>query len=110
MQDMAHEVCNTSLVALLPGRKVQLDPGLLEDLPSRTEVLDVLGPPTEVLRDNDALVYEYRLSGSEDPRHVARLVVQFDAEGVRPLQVESAYGRYRSVTDLEAATTRIYIN
>ena len=109
MQDMAHEVCNTSLAALLPGRKVPLDPGLLEDLPSRSEVVDALGPPTEVLRDKDALVYEYRLSGSEEPRHVARLVVQFDPGGVRPLQVESAYGRYRSVTDLEAATTRIYI-
>ena len=72
-------------------------------------LLDALGPPTEVLSDNDALVYEYRLSGSEEPRHVARLVVQFDTEGVRPLQVESVYGRYRSVTDLEAATTRIYI-
>ena len=107
---MAREVCNTSLFALLPGRKVPLDPDLLEDLPSRVEVLDALGPPTEVLSDTDALVYEYQLSGSEEPRHVARLVVQFDAEGVRPLQVESAYGRYRSVTDLEAATTRIYIN
>ena len=62
-----------------------------------------------MLSDNDALVYEYRLSGSEEPRHIARLVVQFDPEGVRPLQVESAYGRYRSVTDLEAASTRIYI-
>jgi hypothetical protein len=109
MQDMAHEVCNTSLAALMPGRKMPLDPGLLEDLPNRTEVLDALGPPTEVLSDNDALVYEYRLSGSEEPRHVARLVVQFDPEGVRPLQVESVYGRYRSVTDLEATSTRIYI-
>jgi hypothetical protein len=109
MQNMAHEACNTSLVALLPGRKLPLDPGLLEDLPSRSEVVDALGPPTEVLRDKDALVYEYRLSGSEEPRHVARLVVQFDPGGVRPLQVESAYGRYRSVTDLEAASTRIYI-
>jgi hypothetical protein len=109
MQDMAYEVCNTSLIALLPGRKVPLDPDLLEDLPSHAEVLDALGQPTEVLSDNDALVYEYRLSGSEESRHVARLVVQFDPEGVRPLQVESVYGRYRSVTDLEAATTRIYI-
>jgi hypothetical protein len=94
------------LFALLQGCMVDR---LLEDLPSRSEVLDALGPPTEVLSDNDALVYEYRLSGREEPRHVARLVVQFDPEGVRPLQVESAYGRYRSVTDLEAETTRIYI-
>ncbi len=109
MQDMAHEVCNASLFTLLSGRKVPLDPDLLKDLPSRAEVLDALGPPTEMPSGNDALIYEYRLSGSQEPRHVARLVVQFDPQGVQPLQVESAYGRYRSITNLEAETTRIYV-
>ena len=88
--------------------RVSLFPALEMDM-LEPVLLDALGPPTEVLSDNDALVYEYRLSGSEEPRHVARLVVQFDPDGVRPSQVESVYGRYRSVTDLEAATTQIYI-
>lgn len=107
LQAMAAEACNTPIVALGLRREFPIEPGMLENLPSREDAIGALGTPTRVIPESGALVYEYRLRGSDDARHVARLLAEFDDTGHRPEWVEFGFGSFRSHTDVQAATTRL---
>jgi hypothetical protein len=68
-------------------------------LPSRTEILDLLGEPSEYLDPESAFIYHFRLKNSDPKPLVARMTVWFDERGELPVKMESSYSRFATKAD-----------
>jgi hypothetical protein len=68
-------------------------------LPSRTEILDLLGEPSEYLDPESAFTYHFRLKNSDSKPLIARMTVWFDESGQRPVKMESSYSRFATKAD-----------
>jgi hypothetical protein len=71
----------------------------LDELPSRTEFLEWLGPPLESDEESGSFTYEYLLKGEESDRMTARFTVWFDDSGDKPVRMDSEYSHFLTSTD-----------
>jgi hypothetical protein len=86
----ADTVCNYSVGFSMPSLEEDIDPAMLEALPSRAEVIGLLGPPSSEL-DDGALVYDYQVRGQVEEEPAMRAVIWYDETGTKPLRMESKY-------------------
>jgi len=71
----------------------------LENLPTRTEILGLLGPPLAADEKSGRFTYEYRLKGDGPDPMKARFTVWFDDSGEKPARIDSEYSHFRTSTD-----------
>jgi hypothetical protein len=81
-------------------------------LPSREEMFEVFGEPSEVIEPGLVFAYEYRLKNQADSadRKLARIEVWFDAPGEKPLRMESSYSRYQAKADFSSRILQLDVN
>ena len=95
----AQEICDTG--RSFASTKMEMDiPELeLRLLPSRQEILELLGAPLEQIDQDTGFVYQYRHKGEKHQSEIARLMVWFDESGEKPVRMESNYSRYHTKAD-----------
>lgn len=69
----------------------ELDPEMVKELPTREELMTLLGPPSSTQDNGEGLVYEYRIESMERAAPTARAVIWYGADGQRPLRMRSNY-------------------
>jgi hypothetical protein len=104
MSNAAMNMCNKPFSPFSRKRLMELDPNLLQDLPGRQDVLDMMGPPTEFLNGGNALMYAFRLNGSMDEDHLVRTELRFDEDRNQLISMETSFLRYHFRADINSAT------
>ena len=95
----ARDVCNTGLGFSMRSMEFDIPDQDIEQLPSRPEVLEMMGLPHDPVTADGGWTYRYRLKGSNDESQTAQFTVWFDEVSLRPLKMESHYSRYRTSAD-----------
>ena len=98
----AMDICETGLSFRLRSMEFDISEEDLERLPSRPEVLELLGPPHELSAPADGWTWRYRPKGASDESNTAQFTVWFDDASLKPLRMESKYWRYSSKADFTA--------
>jgi len=95
----------------LRSKEVELDLSgqSFDELPSRQEILELLGPPLEHDPVGGSFSYEYRLKGSEDDPFNTRFTVWFDDSGERLARMESRYSHFHTSTDFLNKKMRVQL-
>jgi hypothetical protein len=101
---LARERCQTPLNPFTRSIETVIDPAWLDPLPTRTDIIREYGAPSAWLAGEDALVYEYRLQGSEDPAHVVHITAWFESD--KPVRVETTFAEYHAQADLVSGIAR----
>lgn len=102
----AEEICATDIKFALRPAEQDIDPRQLENLPSRSEVITLMGEPSWYSEEEDALIYEYYLQGAPKDEAAVRVVVWYDEAGIAPLRMETRYRDMRSLADFERGKVR----
>jgi hypothetical protein len=100
----AREACDNTPALLSRTVELPITEEELELLPSRDELLAWLGEPLNLDTSTGRIDYAYRLKSRDEAPPTARMAIWYDAEGTRPLRMESEYSRFRSEADFEART------
>lgn len=95
----AQEICQTGLSFATREVEFDLSDEDLEQLPSRTEALEIMGPPHFIENDGQGWTWQYRLKGNQELKKRARFTVWFDDLTQKPLRMESRYARYHTRAD-----------
>ena len=98
----ADNICQTGLSFGSRSVEFDLDDQDLEQLPSRTEALAIMGPPHSLVDEGAGWTWQYRLKGHNESNNSARFTVWFDETSQKPLRMESQYARYRTNADFIA--------
>ncbi|MGB5292399.1 MAG: hypothetical protein WBN41_13235 [Lysobacterales bacterium] len=101
--------CQIDINPFTRSMTLPLDQSWFTDIPSRDELMTLLGAPDSTLDEGNGLVYQYRLKGSNAGKHTASFVIWYDATGERPLAVEAAFNRYQMHTDLQTALMKVKV-
>ncbi len=83
------------------GRKLEyeISDQALAMLPNQSEILDLLGEPSEYLDTESAFIYNFRLKNEDPTPLLARMTVWFDEAGDLPVKMESSYSRFATKAD-----------
>lgn len=98
----ALEICQTGLSFATRNVEFDISDHDLEQLPSRPEALEIMGPPHFVEDDGQGWTWQYRLKGNPEFEKRARFTVWFDDVSQKPLRMESRYARYHTKADFIA--------
>ena len=71
----------------------------LDEMPSRMEILDLLGPPRETNTTDHSYTYEYHLKGHQPDPMKARFTVWFDDTSQQAVRIDSEYSHFRTSAD-----------
>jgi hypothetical protein len=87
----------------------------IEFLPSRDEMLEQFGAPTEIIETNRVFAYEYRVKpdsfeAGKRASETARIVVWFDDSGDKPLRMKFSYSRYQTEADFIAGKMKLNVS
>jgi hypothetical protein len=99
IEKMALNVCDTGWSFSARDLEYELSEQEIELLPSRSEILEALGEPTEYLETESAYVYEFRPKNGNPEPNVARIVIWFDDVADLPVKMESSYSRFATRAD-----------
>jgi len=99
-------LCESGLSFASTRMEIDISDQDLDELPSRAEILDSLGPPLDSLgppleadNKNDSITYEYKLKGDQPGSMKARFTVWFDETGEQPARMDSEYSHFRTSAD-----------
>lgn len=99
---MAMNFCQAGLSLGVRDVTHELSDEQIALLPSRTEILEILGEPSEYLEPESAYVYEFQPKNDEPEPKTARVTLWFDESGELPVKMESSYSRYTTRADFVA--------
>lgn len=100
LRTAAKDVCE---FGIWPGStSIEMDIGedTIDWLPSKSEILQQVGPPHALTGPQGGWTYGYRLKGAGE-RGKAKVTVWFD-DGQKPVRLESRYSRYHFNADFDA--------
>ena len=95
----ARTVCETGWNFASTSMEVDISDQDLESLPTRVEILEWLGTPSEQGQQDGSYTYVYRLKSDDPEPPIARITVWFDEAGEKPLRTDSRYSRFHTSTD-----------
>jgi hypothetical protein len=96
---MATNVCEAGLRFSDRDVEYELSEQEIAQLPNRSEILEMLGEPSEHLEPESAYVYEFRPRNNDPDPNIARVKVWFDESGELPVKMESSYSRFTTRAD-----------
>jgi hypothetical protein len=107
MTSAIQNVCSAGLSVASMRQELDISQREIDLLPSRTEMFEQFGAPTEIIETGRGYAYEYRVRSADVSRQAeagdtARVEVWFDDEGSMPLRVQSRYSRYETRADFVA--------
>jgi len=103
----AQDICSAKLgFSSLLSREDDIDPAHLENLPSRAQIIALLGEPSQAPAQDGAMIYEYRVLGSLPGEPALRMMLWYDTAGLKPRRVETRYREMLSQADLERGKVR----
>ena len=108
--EAADNACNAGLGFGMAKMEMELSEKEVALLPTRPEVVQVVGPPHGLTPDGSGWNYRYRLKGQQSDEPIAQFTVWFDERSEKPLRVESRYSRYQANADLEAMKVSMNID
>jgi hypothetical protein len=79
-------------------------------LPSKTDIIRILGPPNRNAGDEQCLTYDYRLKNNAALDAVAVIAIQFDRLGETILGIKLNYLRYCLVADFQKGEAILKVN
>jgi hypothetical protein len=88
----------------LANQSITIDIGSINQwlLPSKSELIEILGPPNRSLGDGFKLSYEYQLESDVSIDKIASIDILFDRDGKKILRIRVKYLRYHLDADFEA--------
>jgi len=107
LDEIAEFACQVEFNPFTRSMLLPLDRSWFTEIPTRDELITLVGPPDATLDEGTGLVYKYRLKGSDAETHTARLVIWYDETGKNPLSVEAGFGRYQMQTNLLTALMKV---
>lgn len=105
----ADKICKLQFGFAMPSLEEDIDPAVLETLPSREELIVLLGLPSAELEEG-GLVYEYKVRGQVQREPALRMVVWYDESGMRPSHMEMRYRFMGSKADFVAGKVHHFYN
>ena len=109
LDEITEFACQVDINPFTRSMTLPLDQSWFTDIPSRDELMTLLGAPDSTIDEGNGLVYQYRLKGSDAGKHTASFVIWYDAAGERPLAVEADFNRYQMHTDLQTALMKVKV-
>ena len=106
----ADNACNTGLGFGMAKMDRELTAEEVALLPTRPEVVQLVGRPHALSADGSGWEYRYRLKGQQAEEPIARITVWFDDDSEKPLRIESRYSRYQASADLESMKVSMNID
>jgi len=107
LDEFAEYTCQVRLNPFIRSITLPLDRDWFNDLPTRNELIDILGRPHSTLDDGNGLTYKYGLKGGDDKPQVATFVIWYDETGEKLLAVDTNFSRYQIHTDLLTALMKV---
>ncbi|MDX2428788.1 MAG: hypothetical protein QNK22_08870 [Xanthomonadales bacterium] len=101
--------CQADINPFTRSMILPLDQIWFNEMPSRDELVALLGAPESTLEEGSGLIYQYRLKGSDADKHTANFVIWYDDAGEKPLAVKAEFNRYKMHTDLLTALMKVQI-
>jgi hypothetical protein len=99
IEKMAMNVCETGWSFNARDVEYELSDEEIAMLPSRLEILEALGEPSEYLESESAFVYKFRPKNGDPESNIAKMVVWFDEAAYLPVKMESSYSRFTTRAD-----------
>ncbi|MDX2424173.1 MAG: hypothetical protein QNK43_16040 [Amphritea sp.] len=109
LDEITEFACQVDINPFTRSMTLPLDQSWFTDIPSRDELMTLLGAPDSTLDEGNGLVYQYRLKGSDADKHTASFVIWYDDAGETPLAVEADFNRYQMHTDLQTAQMKVKV-
>ena len=109
LDEITEFACQADINPFTRSMTLPLDQTWFNEIPSRDELMTLLGAPDSTLDEGNGLVYQYSLKGSDADKHTARFVIWYDEEGEKPLAVEADFNRYQMHTDLLTALMKVQV-
>ena len=109
LDELSAHACQVDINPFTRTVALPLDQAWFHELPSRDELISLLGRPDSILGEGKGLVYQYSLKGSDDDNHTADFVIWYDESGAKPFALEAGFYRYQMHTDLETALMEVQI-
>jgi len=106
----SQSMCDTGRNGLSRQLEFDMSGQQLDTLPGRSEILEILGPPTDQDIVDDSFTYQYRLKGQQSDPVRARFTVWFDQTGNNMARMESHYSHFHTSTNFLEKVMRIEIN
>ena len=106
----ADNACNTGLGIGMTGLEMDLSATEVAMLPTRSEVLRIVGPPQAISADGSGWEYRYRMKGRQGDDPVAQFTIWFDEGEEKPRRLESRYSRYEAKADLDTMKVSMHID
>jgi hypothetical protein len=105
--EMAQKACHFSINPFSTSVMLEIDQDMLGLLPERQALVSWLGLPIEPGDSIGDLSYEFLLKGEQAGAGIARVDMDYDHEGQRPLTIEASFTRYRASIDVPAGTLQM---
>jgi len=102
IMESAQNICNVGLGIASTKIEMDITEQELEMLPTRQEILELMGPPHAMTEEDHGWIYRYRLKGNQDESQVAVFTVWFNETSEKPVRMKSQYDRFHSFADFEA--------
>jgi hypothetical protein len=99
MESRMQGMCEAGWASVSRKMELDLSEEDLSRLPSRNELLRLMGPPLAFIDNATGLAYEYRLKGQQAEAPTATFSIWYDESGNLPLRMESHYSRYHTRAD-----------
>jgi len=109
LDEITASACEVDINLFTRSMVLPLDQDWFTDIPSRDELIALLGLPNSTLGEGNGLVYQYSLMGSGADKHTASFVIWYDEAGENPLALEADFDRYQMHTDLQTALMKVQI-
>jgi hypothetical protein len=96
----------------LAQQQVTIDISTLKPnlLPSKTDIIRILGPPNRNAGDRQCLTYDYQIKNNAALNAVAHIGIQFDRLGETILRIQLNYLRYCLVADFQKGEAILKVN
>ena len=105
--EMAQQACHFSINPFSTSVTLEIDNDMLALLPARSTLTSWLGSPVESTDNIGDLVYEFLLQGEQADSGIARIDMDYDPVGNRPLAIEASFARYRASIDVPEGTLKM---
>ena len=102
--EMAQQACHFSINPFSTSVMLEIDNDMLALLPARSTLTSWLGSPVESTGNIGDLVYEFQLQGEQAGSEIARINMDYDSVGNRPLAIEASFARYSASIDVPEGT------
>lgn len=107
VETAASQVCEAGISFASTRMEYDIPEERIASLPSRQEILKLLGDPSQGQAGDAQVSYEFRVGKHDANSPVALLTLWFNPDGGPPTELRTAYSRYQSHADFNQGKLRL---